>query len=311
MVEFATEAVGGAEGLVEAITDGVEGEIPGAGVVNLTAAEGFLVLGEAVPGVVGVAGSGDAPEIKGGLAGGFGVNDHLDEENGAGDEFAVGLVGGGVGVVADAGVVVDEGGGDGDGLRELLVVNGEGVGVELGDVEGGEAGFELVLEVGGGLGNEMIAGADAGEEVGEDGDFGGVLSLADDDAFFGVVAPETGFFFFHIGKEVGFGLGEVENPGVGGVEIVGFLEVKGGGVGEGEGGLKADEDGVMLGGEAAESVEGEGEVFGGRFGEGGAVGTVEVVANWGVLEDGEGVVGVAVEAKGGFAFEFLVGFPSG
>ena len=129
MVEFATEAVGGAEGLVEAITDGVEGEIPGAGVVNLAAAEGFLVLSEAVPGVVGVAGSGDAPEIKGGLAGGFGVNDHLNKEDGAGDEFAMGLVGGGVGVVADAGVVVDEGGGNRDGFRELLVINREGVGV--------------------------------------------------------------------------------------------------------------------------------------------------------------------------------------
>lgn len=129
MAEFAAEAVGGAEGLIEAIADGMKREIPGTGVVNLVAAEGFFVLSEAVPGVVGVAGSGDAPEIKGGLAGGFGVNDHLDEKDSAGDEFAVGLVGGGVGVVADAGVVVDEGSGDGDGLRELLVVNRESVGV--------------------------------------------------------------------------------------------------------------------------------------------------------------------------------------
>ena len=129
MAEFAAEAVGGAEGLIETIADGVKGEIPGASVVNLVAAEGLFILSEAVPGVVWVAGGGDAPEIKGGLAGGFGVNDHLNEKNGAGDEFAVGLVGGGVGVVADAGVVVDEGGGDGDGLRELLVVNRESVGV--------------------------------------------------------------------------------------------------------------------------------------------------------------------------------------
>lgn len=129
MAEFAAEAVGGAESLVETIADGVKGEIPGTSVVNLVAAEGFFVLSEAVPGVVGVAGGGDAPEIKGGLAGGFGVNDHLNEKDGAGDEFAVGLVGGGVGVVADAGVVVDEGGGDGDGFRELLVVNRESVGV--------------------------------------------------------------------------------------------------------------------------------------------------------------------------------------
>lgn len=129
MAEFAAEAVGGAESLVEAVANGVKGEVPGASVVNLVAAEGFFVLSEAVPGVVWVAGGGDAPEIKGGLAGGFGVNDHLNEKNGAGDEFAVGLVGGGVGVIADAGVVVDEGGGDGDRLRELLVVNRESVGV--------------------------------------------------------------------------------------------------------------------------------------------------------------------------------------
>ena len=108
--------------------------------------------------------------------------------------------------------------------------------------------------MGGGLGNEVVAGADAGEKVGEDGDFGGVLSFADDNAFLGVVAPETGFFLFHIGEEVGFGLGEIEDPGVGGIKVVGFLEVKGSGIGEGEGGFKADEDGVVLGGEAAEGV---------------------------------------------------------
>lgn len=129
MAELAAEAVGGAKGLVETVADGVKGEIPGASVVNLVAAEGFFILSEAVPGVVGVVGGGDAPEIKGGLAGGFGVNDHLDKEDGAGDEFTMGLVGGSVGVVADASVVIDEGGGNGDGLRELLVINREGVGV--------------------------------------------------------------------------------------------------------------------------------------------------------------------------------------
>ena len=39
-----------------------------------------------------------------------------------------------------------------------------------------------------------------------------------------------------------------------GVKVVGLLEVEGGGIGEGEGGLNADEDGVMLGGETAEGV---------------------------------------------------------
>lgn len=165
--------------------------------------------------------------------------------------------------------------------------------------------------MGGGLGDEVVAGADAGEEAGEDGDCGGVLGLADDDAFFGVVAPETDFLLFHIGEEVGFGPSEIKDPGVSGVKVVGFLEVEGGGIGEGEGGLKADEDGVMLGGEAAEGVQGEGEVLSGGLGEGGAVGAVEIVADRGMFEDGEGVVGVAVEAEGGFAFKFLVGFPSG
>ena len=165
--------------------------------------------------------------------------------------------------------------------------------------------------MGGGLGNEVVAGADAGEKVGEDGDFGGIFGLTDDDAFFGMVAPETAFFLFHIGEEVGFGLGEIKDPGVGGVKIVGLLEVEGGGIGDGEGGLKADEDGVMLGGEAADGVQGEGEVLGGGFSEGGAVGAVEIVADRGMFEDDEGIVGVAVETEGGFAFKFLVGFPSG
>ena len=51
--------------------------------------------------------------------------------------------------------------------------------------------------------------------------------------------------------------------------------------------------------------------MGGGFGEGGAVGAVEIVADRGIFEDGESVVGVAVEAEGGFTFKFLVGFPSG
>ena len=41
---------------------------------------------------------------------------------------------------------------------------------------------------------------------------------------------------------------------MGGVKVVGLLEVEGGGIDEGEGGFKTDEDGVVLGGEAAEGV---------------------------------------------------------
>ena len=51
--------------------------------------------------------------------------------------------------------------------------------------------------------------------------------------------------------------------------------------------------------------------MGGGFGEGGAVGAVEIIANRGMFEDGEGIIGVAVETEGSFAFKFLVGFPSG
>lgn len=107
MEEFALEAVEVADDAVEGVASRAEGKVPGAAVIKLVAAEGFFVFGEAVPGVLGVFGSGDTPEIEGGLAGVFGIDDHLDEEDGAGDEFAVGIVGGGVGVVAGAVIIID------------------------------------------------------------------------------------------------------------------------------------------------------------------------------------------------------------
>lgn len=75
------------------------------------------------------------------MAGGFSINNHLDEEDGAGDQFAMGLVGGGVGIKAGASIIIDKGSGNRNRLGELLVVNGKGVGVELGNIEGGEAGL--------------------------------------------------------------------------------------------------------------------------------------------------------------------------
>ncbi len=107
MEEFAFEAVEVADDLIEGVAGGAEGKVPGAAVIKLVTAEGFFVLGEAIPGVLGVFGSGDAPEVEGGLVGVFGIDDHLDEEDGAGDEFAVGVVGGGVGVVAGAVIIID------------------------------------------------------------------------------------------------------------------------------------------------------------------------------------------------------------
>lgn len=210
-------------------------EVPGAGVIDLVAAEGFLELGEAVPGVMRVFGGGDAPEIEGVGALGFGVEDHLDEEDGAGHELAVGVGGGGVGVVAGAVVIVNQGGGDGngrtgsscgrgggDGGSEIRGRSdiGDGAGESLGDVKGGEAGCELVLEVIGVLRGEMIALADIAEEGSKNGDLLGVGSRAESETFLGVVAPEAGLVLVHGAEDVVGGLSEVDHPSVGGVEIV-------------------------------------------------------------------------------------------
>ncbi len=203
--------------------------------VDLVAAEGFLELSEAVPGVIRVVGGGDAPEVEGVGTLGFGVEDHLDEEDGAGHELAVGVVGGGVGVVAGAVVIVNQGGGDGDGraggscgrsggdggirIRSRSDI-GDGAGESLGDVEGGEAGFELMFEMIGVLGGEMIALADAIEEGSKNGDLLGVGSRAESETFLGAVAPEASLVFVHGAEDVVGGLGEVDHPSVGGVEIV-------------------------------------------------------------------------------------------
>lgn len=116
VVEFAGEAVEAAEEEVEAIFELIEGVIPGAGVIDLVTTEGFFELSEAVPGVVRVIGSGDTPEVEGVGALDFGVENHLDEEGGAGHELAIGVVSGGVGVVAGAVIIIDEGSSNGDGL---------------------------------------------------------------------------------------------------------------------------------------------------------------------------------------------------
>lgn len=78
-----------------------------------------------------VAGSGDAPEIEDVGAVVLGVDNHLDKEGRADHELAVGVVGGGVGVVAGAAVIVDEGSGDGEGSAGRVE---RGIGGELGDI---------------------------------------------------------------------------------------------------------------------------------------------------------------------------------
>lgn len=230
---FAGEAVEAAEEEVEAIFEFINWEVPGAGVVDLVAAEGFLELSEAVPGVIRVVGGGDAPEVEGVGTLGFGVEDHLDEEDGAGHELAVGVVGGGVGVVAGAVVIVNQGGGDRDGraggscgrsggdggIRRRSDI-GDGAGESLGDVEGGEAGFELMFEMIGVLGGEMVALADAIEEGSKNGDLLGVGGGTEGETFLGMVAPEASLVLVHRAEDVVGGLSEVDHPSVGGVEIV-------------------------------------------------------------------------------------------
>lgn len=131
---FAVGAVELAEHLIEAIFNAVEGKIPSTRVVDLATAEGFFVLGEAVPGVVWVGRGGHAPEIEKFGAIVLGINYSLDGGDRAGGEFLLFAAGGSVGIITNAVVVVNEGGGDG-----LVFI--------LNDIEGGEAGFELVFEM--------------------------------------------------------------------------------------------------------------------------------------------------------------------
>ena len=114
-MEFAEGTVEVADEIVEAVAGFVEGEIPGSGVENGLTTEGFFEICEAEPGVVGVFGSGDAPEIEGVTAGGFSIENHLDEEDGSGGEFAIFVAGGSVGIEAGTFVIVDERGSERDG----------------------------------------------------------------------------------------------------------------------------------------------------------------------------------------------------
>ncbi len=262
----AEPAIEGAEGLVEAVFGAMEGEIPGAGVVNLMAAESLLVLGEAVPRVFGVGRSGDAPEIKGGGAIMLGVDDGLDGDDGAGGELLVLAVGGGVGRVADAIVIVDESGSD----RTAF---------EIGNVEGGEAGFELILEVSFVLGGEMIAGAKGIKEADEDADLLGVSSVADREAALSMIAPFAKLVFFEVRKNLIFGGGKVDDPSVGRVELVRGEEtvIFHGLGGEGASWLDANEETALFAGELLEGDKGMFEGGNGIGGvEGRAVGAIEV-----------------------------------
>lgn len=84
--------------LVKTVFDRGEREIPGATVIDLVAAEGFFEFSEAVPGVFGVFGGCDAPEIEGGSAAIFGVENHLDKDDDAGVDFAIFIASGSMSV---------------------------------------------------------------------------------------------------------------------------------------------------------------------------------------------------------------------
>lgn len=201
----------------------------------------------------GVFRGGDAPEVESVSALLLGVDDHLDEEGGADHELAVGIVGGGMGVVTDTSIIIDDGGSDrntGGVIRwgSLRIWFGRGrcggaigFGAEgrgsickvskgsrsnLGDIESGKAGAKLVLEVLSGLGGKMVALADVEEEIGKDRDLGGVAGRTDSETLGVALAPEAGFVFVHGLKNVVERLGEVDDPGMGGIEIMRFFEAK-------------------------------------------------------------------------------------
>jgi len=277
----------------------VEREVPGTRVVNLLAAKRFFVLSKTIPGMGGVIRGGDAPEVKGLGAAILGVDNHLNENDGAGHELAVFVVGGGVGVVADTIVIVDEGGSN-------------GLPFELGDIEGGEAAFQLVFEVVFVLGVKVVAFAEVGEELGENSDLFRILSGAQSNTLIGMGAPVAEFAFFYVGEDFFLGDSEIEYPSVGGVEVVRLDETKlgDGGWVKGESRLDTEKESVLLVSEVLEGGEGLLEGFFGVLGvEGGAVRAVEVIAERGGMLNGEELIAVTIEPKSLMAFEFRISFP--
>lgn len=306
--------------MVKTVFDGGEGEIPGATVIDLVAAEGFFEFCEAVPGVFGVFGSGDTPEIEGFLTAVLGVEDHLDKDDDAGVDFAIFIAGGGMSVKTSSGVVVDEGSGEGDFGRVDRGFSAGCFGVcrvfwsEFSDIEGGEAGFQLVFEVGFGLGLEIVFFADGLEQGSEDGNFFWVFRLADLEAFFGATTPILDAGGAHLFQNIFARLSKVNYPSMSGVEVVGFIEVEGfGGRGrEGEGGFDADEKSVLFVGEGGKGTKSDFKGVFWIFGsfKGWSVGAIEVVTEGGGVEDGKGGEAFFFEAEGLVAFELFVFFPS-
>ena len=306
--------------LVKTVFDRGEGEIPGATVIDLVAAEGFFELCEAVPGVFGIFGGCDAPEIEGFLTVIFGVEDHLDKDGDASVDFAILIAGGGMSVKTSSDIVVDEGSGEGDFGRVDRCFSVGCFGVcrvfwgEFGNIEGGEAGFQLVFEVGFCLGLEIVFFADGLEQGSEGEDFFWVFRLADLKAFFGATTPILDAGGAHLFQNIFARLSKVNYPSMSGVEVMGFIEVEGfGGRGrEGEGGFDADEKSVSFVGEGGKGTKSEFKGVFWIFGsfKGWSVGAIEVVTEGGGVEDGKGREVFFFEAEGLVAFELFVFFPN-
>lgn len=285
------------------VAGGLEGKIPGATVIDRGATERFLILSEAVPGMFGVFGGGNAPEVERGLAIGFGVEDHLDEQDGGGVEAVIfgAIAGGGVGVVAGSGSIVDEGSGD-----WLRFNRGRRLGVGIiDDIKSGEAGFELVAEMSFGLGVEMIFLANFGEEGSENFNICWILGLTDRETFLLMAFPALAIRSLHGAQKFVLIRGEVEDPSIGRIKVVGLDEVKLAELlnREGDSRLDANKESMMLASKVGKSVEGELEIGDRRFLKSGAIRTIEVVAQRSVLKGSENFELRSLEAEGSLAFE--------
>lgn len=166
-----------------------------------------------------------------------------------------------------------------------------------------------------GLGAEIVLFANGFKKGSKDGDVGGILGLADFETLFRMTAPILDTGRAHLFENGFFGLGEVDDPGMSGVDVVGFTEVEGTSHGwcERESGLNADEKSMMGMGELGKGIEGGfkgSEGVSGVF-ESRAVGAEKIVAEWSGFQNGEdGELG-GVKTEGLFAFEVEIFFPRG
>ena len=186
----------------------MQGKIPCAGIADETAAEGFLILGKTIPRVLGVFGSGNAPEVEGFGAGFLSIENHLDEHGHASREIALGaVVSGGMSIETGAVMVVDKSGCD----RLTFKPS---------DIERGKASCELMLEVGLVMEVEMIAFSDTLEKLFEDVDLLRVSSLGDGDALSCIAFPIAEVGRAHTLKQLVARDIEVEHPCVARVDVV-------------------------------------------------------------------------------------------